>query len=542
MAVLQQVVTTAPGTSAPTVGSMINARMPPSMNGWVPADALERRTKKNLGVFLNWCSTYGVRGLISEFGVPNGSGGDAGDDVLWANLLYNVLEECDRYGVGMMVWSADTRLGSSYELNIYKAAAGGSTPLDTVTPAGEAFEKRLGSGQVWRGVGQHALANNDHAAGFSNVALGTYDVDYFQALPGDWTFLGNRVPGGVVRIAFRWERIQPTLGAALDATELGYLTDSVAAAKAAGLKVIIDLHNYGEYVVAPGWPTGRATVGGGSGTVTTAHLVDVWERLSAVFKSESAVIAYGIMNEPHDLESGPFISAREMYSFAATTGSWSHSPTVETSVFASGAARFVLGAAANVTSNVTEGNLAAEGNTLRFRINTTVETQFDIKLQRGAGNPNGADFSQVDQNVFATVAANTPTTLDWTPASGELESVRWIGIYANAATTLDIDYVQIGAGTAGAALWEEISQEVVTAIRTAGDKKCILVPGYEWSKANTWTTNHTGGPWITDPANNIIYDAHYYPDGESSLFGAHDSAFDVYTYAQAIADAAAAGF
>lgn len=540
--VQQRVTTTVPGTSAPVVGGMLNARLPPSMNGWDPIDALHRRTKADLNVFLGWCGGYGVRGLVSEFGVPNGSGGSTGDDQLWANLLYNVLEECDRFGVGMSVWSADTRLGSSYELNIYKALAGGNNPLDTVTLAGAAFEQRLGSGLVWRGVGQHALANSDHVSGFSNVALGTYNLDYFQALTGDWTFLGTRMKGGFVRIAFRWERIQPTLGAALDATYLGYLSASVASAKAAGLKVILDLHNYGEYVVAPGWPSGRATVAGASGTVTEAHLCDVWERLSAVFKNEPAVIAYGMMNEPHDMESGTFVSARDMYTFAATTGSWSDSPTIETSVFGSGAARFVLAAPTNVASNVTEGNLSLEGNTLRFRISSTVSTQFDIKLQRGPGNPNGSDFSQVDQNVYTTVGAATPTTLDWTPDAGELDSVRWVGIYANAATTLDIDYVQIGAGLSGGVQWEATSQAVVTAIRAAGDKKCILVPGYEWSKADRWLINHPRGPWIDDPANNIIYDAHYYPDGESSLFGAHDSAFDAYTYAQAVTDAVNAGF
>src|SRR4051812_9381848 len=107
--VLQRVVTSVPGTSAPVVGGMLNARLPPSMNGWDPIDALHRRTKADINVFLGWCGNYAVRGLISEFGVPNGSGGSTGDDLLWANLLYNVLEECDRFGVGMSVWAADTR-------------------------------------------------------------------------------------------------------------------------------------------------------------------------------------------------------------------------------------------------------------------------------------------------------------------------------------------------------------------------------------------------------------------------------------------------
>src|SRR5690606_40639854 len=51
----------------------------------------------------------------------------------------------------------------------------------------------------------------------------------------------------LVRIPFRWERVQRNPGQALDATELQRLQDAVTRARNAGLKVIIDMHNYGAY-------------------------------------------------------------------------------------------------------------------------------------------------------------------------------------------------------------------------------------------------------------------------------------------------------
>ncbi|MEO6692952.1 MAG: cellulase family glycosylhydrolase, partial [Saprospiraceae bacterium] len=53
----------------------------------------------------------------------------------------------------------------------------------------------------------------------------------------------------VVRIPFEWYKMQPVLNSALDTTELAYLQQEVSWAKAAGLKVILDMHNYGRRYV-----------------------------------------------------------------------------------------------------------------------------------------------------------------------------------------------------------------------------------------------------------------------------------------------------
>ncbi len=80
--------------------------------------------------------------------------------------------------------------------------------------------------------------------------------------------------------------------------------------------------------------------------------------------------------------------------------------------------------------------------------------------------------------------------------------------------------------------WEEISQRVVTAIRANGDNKLIYIEGNSWSSSESWPyVNNVDpeigisrGPWINDPANNIIYSAHCYFDLDGS--GSYQRSYD----------------
>lgn len=58
--------------------------------------------------------------------------------------------------------------------------------------------------------------------------------------------------------------------------------------------------------------------------------------------------------------------------------------------------------------------------------------------------------------------------------------------------------------------WYAISQAAVSAIRANGDTKLIAVPGPEWSGAHKWPVDRE--PWIEDPADNLLYEAHQYFD------------------------------
>ena len=93
----------------------------------------------------------------------------------------------------------------------------------------------------------------------------------------------------LIRLPFHWERIQPTLNGPLSASHLSQIQSVVTNARNRGMKVLLDLHNFGRY---------NDTVIG-TGAVTYAAYQDVWTKLAAVFANDTAIWGYDIMNEPH---------------------------------------------------------------------------------------------------------------------------------------------------------------------------------------------------------------------------------------------------
>ena len=93
-----------------------------------------------------------------------------------------------------------------------------------------------------------------------------------------------------VRLPFRWERLQPILGERLEPNELERLKASVAGLRAKGFMVILDPHNYGYH-------SGLQI---GSSEVSSRQFAQFWIRLAAEFANQDG-IAFGLMNEPHDI-------------------------------------------------------------------------------------------------------------------------------------------------------------------------------------------------------------------------------------------------
>ena len=118
-----------------------------------------------------------------------------------------------------------------------------------------------------------------------------------------------------VRLTNLWERLQPALGGPLDQTVLGYLKNSIASARAAGIKVSIEIHNFGRYNIPSSpcsnqdpWqimPSACIIDNEYNGTVRVrgADLADFWFKMSNEFKDDDTVMAYDLMNEPHDMGS-----------------------------------------------------------------------------------------------------------------------------------------------------------------------------------------------------------------------------------------------
>lgn len=101
-----------------------------------------------------------------------------------------------------------------------------------------------------------------------------------------------------VRLPFKWERLQPALGQPLDPVELARLKKSVAGLRAKGLSVILDPHNFGYY--------GPDKIA--SDKVTTVQFARFWAELAVEFANMDG-IAFGLMNEPHDLTPRDWLTA-----------------------------------------------------------------------------------------------------------------------------------------------------------------------------------------------------------------------------------------
>jgi endoglucanase len=102
----------------------------------------------------------------------------------------------------------------------------------------------------------------------------------------------------LIRLPFSWERVQPTLGGALDPTYLGLINSVVLAAATSNISIILDVHNYCRYPVnsSQGGPIINT-----SGGPTIAQFGNLWRQLAQYFANQTAVWGYDLMNEPHDL-------------------------------------------------------------------------------------------------------------------------------------------------------------------------------------------------------------------------------------------------
>jgi aryl-phospho-beta-D-glucosidase BglC (GH1 family) len=119
---------------------------------------------------------------------------------------------------------------------------------------------------------------------------GEHDYEYHYPTFTELQYYAKGVE--LIRLPFRWERMQPGLDGPLDAEELALIKKVLAYAAELGIKVIIDCHNYGRY--------NGETIGSATGP-TNAQFADFWMKLASELKNAPALAGYDIINEPHDM-------------------------------------------------------------------------------------------------------------------------------------------------------------------------------------------------------------------------------------------------
>jgi autotransporter passenger strand-loop-strand repeat protein len=147
-------------------------------------------------------------------------------------------------------------------------------PAETITPGTFAVGINL-SGMEYNG-GPNAVA------GTTYVVPTLSELTYYKSQGQD-----------VIRLPISWESMQTTLGGPLNATYLANVEAVVANAASLGMKVILDIHDYGGYngvkIGTPG--------------VTDANFANLWKQLATAFVGNPGIGGYDLMNEPSNMPS-----------------------------------------------------------------------------------------------------------------------------------------------------------------------------------------------------------------------------------------------
>lgn len=165
-----------------------------------------------------------------------------------------------------------------------------------------------------------------------NLAGAEFGVTPERGLPGEYArayIYPHEAPGydsvlayyadkgvRVIRLPFRWERMQRELFSPLDTAELNRLDGFVEAAERHGMQVILDPHNYARYCdrvemgFAPYCGSDRLI---GKSAVTNEAFADFWRKLANHFNGDPVIYAYALVNEPTYLDT----SDRSLWPIAA---------------------------------------------------------------------------------------------------------------------------------------------------------------------------------------------------------------------------------
>lgn len=269
------------------------------------SDPLANREIAELGEFTSWLTANDVKGYIGEVGWPGGADSDQ-----WNDVADDWYQAADRAGLWVSAWAAGGWWPDSYPMVVYRLD-GGTDGVDSAGTQAAVVEAHSHVGNALRGVDIASGAfgtSEDGNRSYSNAAPGTYGADYSYEDSGGYQYLASHGVS-IVRISFTWERLQPKLGQPLDPASVARLRKTIGEASAAGLGVVLDLHNYGAYWMAgKNHTTERVVLG--SDALPAAALADFWQRLVVSLRGEPGVLGYGLMNEPGRLAADPKQGAR----------------------------------------------------------------------------------------------------------------------------------------------------------------------------------------------------------------------------------------
>lgn len=137
-------------------------------------------------------------------------------------------------------------------------------------------------------------------ADFGKNFPGVYNKDYTYPTAANLDYVKSK-GFRLIRLPFKWDRIQHQLYGELEKEELERLKYVVDEAAKRDILVLFDLHNYGRRYL------GETRYIIGEGGLEIAHLADLWGKIAKEFHEYGNIWGYGLMNEPNNmLDSTPW--------------------------------------------------------------------------------------------------------------------------------------------------------------------------------------------------------------------------------------------
>lgn len=362
------------------------------------------------------------------------------------------------------------------------------------------------------------------------------------------------------RIAFKWETLQPYLNGALDATAKADLDTQIARAGNANLKVILDCHSYGRRIYFPnGGFTDDFANSNGQTTFRVPYSDSDTGAGTLLFRDYGRGIAGTLSNGPRYkfTITAKFENANDVFAEAwfetmrvddnnrytfvwnPTTDVWRLSKVVSgvTTQLATGTLTCNIGTFYTIVVDV--------GNTTNGKINvsvngtpvfTTNSVNTDATLTAGYVGiwPAGVRLNTKDVELDIlgdTTAGNTTyEAIGGGVLTKEHLADMWSRIataYANNSTVYGFDIMNephdmpVPTTTSNYntnATVTLMHQASINAIRLVTATKWILCCFDSWGGAQSFVGQYGTDPepFLTDPANKLIYSFHYYFDDDHS--------------------------
>ena len=153
---------------------------------------------------------------------------------------------------------------------------------------------------------QYAGVNLSGAEFGQNILPGTFGSQYTYPTTAEVDYYKSKGMN-IIRLPFRWERLQRTNSATLNVAELGRMNSFVFYATSKGMYVILDPHNFERYYPDPN-NYESSTQGLVGSAVPNSDSANFWGQVASIYKTNSHVI-FGLMNEPNTMPTEQLVTS-----------------------------------------------------------------------------------------------------------------------------------------------------------------------------------------------------------------------------------------